>query len=210
MKQPLLRLALWLIGCMLLPQWVAAQEARFFTTTGVSLAFPVGTLRQATQNGRGTTVNIEYRLNPRFSVGGAWDSNVLPVQSARLLMGLDPTLRGTVATLKGEYTANALGVYGIYYGTQRSIRPYLLVGTGLNVITVPTPIVNEQTRLLSLESTSSVAFFGAAGVGVNWQVSKPVAFFSEASAYWVPAASLVSSGDNSYLTAKIGLRFPLF
>lgn len=210
MKPPHLWRVLVLVGCMLLPNRMAAQEARFFTTTGVSLALPLGTLRQATQNGRGTTVNIEYRLSPRFSVAGAWDSNVLPVQSARLLMGLDPTLRGSVATLKGEYTTNALGVYGIYYGTQRSLRPYLLGGAGLNVITVPTPIVNEQTRLLSLESTSSAAFFGAAGVGINWQFSKPVAFFGEASAYWVPASSLVNSGANSYLTAKMGLRFPLF
>lgn len=210
MRQLSLRLALLLIGWMLLPNRVAAQEARFFTTTGVSLAFPVGTLRQATQNGRGTTVNIEYRLRPRFSVVGAWDSNVLPVQSARLLVGLDLSLRGAVTTLKGDYTANTLGVYGIYYGPQRSLRPYLLGGAGVNVITVPTPTVNEQTRQLSLESTSVVAFFGSAGIGLNWQFSKPVAFFGEASAYWVPAASLVSSGANSYLTTKMGLRFPLF
>lgn len=201
-------MGLW--SCLLLPQRAVAQETRFFTTTGVSLAFPLGTLRKATQAGRGTTVNIEYRLNARFSVAGAWDNNVLPLQTGRLLAGLPSALRGNVTAIKGEYTTNALGLYGLYYPRRGTFRPYLMSGLGLTVITLPRPTFDEQTGLLSLESASSGAFFGAAGVGLNWQFSKPVALFGEATGYWVPTASAVASGANSYLTVKLGLRFPLF
>lgn len=188
----------------------AASASRFFTTTGGSLAFPVSMLRQVTQWGRGTTVNLEYRINSRLSVAGAWDANILPVQSSRLAADLDPTLKRSISQLKGEYQTNALGVYGIWYGEQRALRPYLTGGLGLISITVPRLLYEPNSQLVSLGSTTRLSIFGAGGVGLNWQFSTPVAAFGEASVYVVPASSPVVSGANNYVTLKAGLRFPLF
>lgn len=187
----------------------AVSDGRFFTTTGVSLAFPVGDLRMATQNGRGTSFTLEYKISPVWSVAGAWDSNTLPVQSAKLLAKLDPALRPAIADLKGDYITNALGLYGIRYVGQRRTRAFLTGGAGLNIITLPAPTYNPQTKLLSLESASHLTPYVIVGLGMSWQFSQPVGMFSEVDAYIVPA-STPAAQSNSFLTAKIGLRFPLF
>jgi len=194
---------------MLFPLVAPAQEGRFFTTTGVSLAFPVSPLRHVTQAGRGTTFNREYRLSSRFSIAGGWDANLLPVQTTKLVTGLAPTLKLTINQLKGVYQTNAFGAYAIWYGKTRTIRPYVIGGVGLNSITVPQLAYDPQVQLLSLESVTNLTVFVSGGFGVNWQFSKPVALFGEANGYWVPATSPVAQ-TNSFLTAKMGLRFPLF
>ena len=210
MRNLLIHLLL-LAGSLLLSYRATAQsDGRVFTTTAVDLAFPVAALRTETQPGWGTSFTIEYRLKPSFALVGAWDSNKLPVQSANLLAKLAPALRGAVAELKGTYLTNALGLYGIRYFKSGRTRPYLTGGVGLNIITVPAPFYNEQTRLLSLESASKLTIYAMGGFGINWQFAKPVAFFGEANAYFVPASSAVASGSNSFLTLKTGLRFPLF
>ncbi|MEZ0540334.1 hypothetical protein [Fibrella arboris] len=186
------------------------SAGRFFTTTGVSLAFPVSALRKVAGNGRGTSFTLEYRINSRVSVAGAWDANLLPVQTARLVANVDPALQRIVSELKGVYQANAFGAYIIWYGKDRPLKPYLTGGVGLNSITVPQLVYDAQTQLLSLESASKLNGFVSGGFGINWQFSKPVAAFGEANAYVVPASSPVAVGSNSYLTAKLGLRFPLF
>lgn len=231
----LTRTALLLIGSMWLPLWGTAQTpgtsaieeptagtsavralavetppGRFFTTTGVSLAFPVGALRHVAQFGRGTAFNIEYRINARFSLAGAWDANSLSVQTTKLVAMLDPALKVAVNELKGKYQVNAFGLYAVWYGKNRRVSPYLIGGIGLNSITVPELRYQPQTRLLSLESASTQTIFLSGGFGINWQFSKPVAAFGEASAYIVPASSPVAARSNNYLTAKMGLRFPLF
>lgn len=209
MIQPRLLVLLLLTGGVCLPGGAIAQS-RFFTTTGVSLAFPMAGLRSATRQGRGTTVNIEYRITSTVSIAAAWDNNTLPVQSANLLGKLEPALRGTITELKGDYSTNALGLSGIRYFKCGLVRPYLTVGAGLNIITVPAPAYSAQTQLLALESASNPTFFAVAGCGMNWQFSRPVALFSEAALYVVPAGSPVTDGANNYLTLKMGLRFPLF
>jgi hypothetical protein len=225
MSQPSLNRMLLLLGSILFSGYVTAQitgvpttgvpaaempAVRFFTTTGVSLAFPVSSLRQVAENGRGTTFNVEYRIRPRFSIAGAWDAHFLPVQTTKLVAGLNPALKLAINELKGAYQTNAFGVYGIWYGKNRAIRPYLTGGVGLNVITVPELVYNPAIRLLSLESVSTLTGFLSGGIGINWQFSQPIAAFGEANAYIVPAGSPVAAGSNSFLTAKIGLRFPLF
>lgn len=142
-------------------------------------------------------------------MAGAWDANFLPVQTAKLVTGIDPVLKLAINELKGAYQTNAFGAYAIWYGKNRPVRPYLTAGVGLNSITVPQLAYAPQSQLLSLESVSNLTGFVAGGVGANWQFSKPVALFGEANAYWVPAGSPVAR-TNSYLTAKMGLRFPLF
>ncbi len=191
-------------------QPVAVPESRFFTTTGVSLAFPVGALRAAATNGRGTTVNMEYRITRRFSLMGAWDSNTLPVQSTALVANLGPVLQATVAKLKGDYISNAVGLYGLWYLNQHKVKPYLVGGAGLNIVSVPIPVFDPTTKLLSLESAVYPTFFAQAGLGLNWQFSKPIALFAETTILFVPAGSPVSAGGNSLINAKIGLQFPLF
>jgi hypothetical protein len=191
-------------------QSVTVPDGRFFTTTGVSLVFPVSPLRHVAENGRGTTFNLEYRILPRFSIAGAWDANFLPVQTTKLVAGLNPTLKVAINELKGAYQTNAFGVYGIWYGKSRPLRPYLTGGGGLNVITVPKLVYSPGSQLLSLESVSNLTGFLSGGLGINWQFLQPIAAFGEVNAYIVPASSPVSAQSNSYLTAKIGLRFPLF
>jgi hypothetical protein len=191
-------------------QSVTVSEGRFFTTTGVSLAFPVSPLRQVAENGRGTTFNLEYRIRPRFSIAGVWDANFLPVQTAKLVSGLNPALKVAINELKGAYQTNALGVYGIWYGKKRPVKPYLTGGVGMNFITVPKLVYDSASQLLSLESVSNLTGFLSGGVGIDWKFSKPIAAFGEVNAYIVPASSPVSAQSNSYLTAKVGLRFPLF
>jgi|GEM_PF-3000418 len=216
LKSRLSRCWLWLAIGTGLVQLATAQtptnavsDGRFFTTTGVSLAFPAGNLRTATQNGRGTSFTLEYKLTPVWSVAGAWDSNTLPVQSAKLLAKLDPALRPAIANLKGDYITNAIGLYGIRHIGQRRVRAFLTGGAGLNIITLPAPLYSSQTQLLSLESASHRTLYAMAGFGMNWQFSKPVGLFSEVDAYIVPAETPAAQ-SNSYLTTKIGLRFPLF
>ncbi len=220
MSQPLLKRLLLLGGSLFADSAVAQVSGvptaaempavRFFTTTGVSLAFPVGSLRQVAANGRGTTFTIEYRTKPRFSVAGAWDANFLPVQTSKLVAGLDPVLKVAINQLKGAYQTNAFGVYGIWYGKNRPLRPYLTGGVGLNIITVPELVYTPASQLLSLESVSKASGFLSGGIGINWQFSKPLAAFGEVNAYVVPVSSPVAAKSNSYLTTKIGLRFPLF
>lgn len=189
---------------------VGTPTGRFFTTTGVSVAFPVSSLRQVAENGRGTTFNIEYRIRPRFSIAGAWDANFLPVQTTKLVAGLNPTLKLSIYELKGAYQTNTFGVYGIWYGKSRPVKPYLTGGLGLNIITVPELIYTPVNGLLSLESVSNLTGFLSGGIGINWQFSQPIAAFGEVNAYIIPASSPVAARSNNYLTAKIGLRFPLF
>ena len=189
---------------------VGAPTGRFFTTTGVSLAFPVSSLQHVAGIGRGTTFNLEYRINPRFSVAGAWDANSLPVQTTKLVHDLDPLLKLSINQLKGAYQTNAFGLYAIWYGKGRTVRPYLTAGAGLNSITVPRLVYDAQIQLLSLESGSMLTGFVSGGLGINWQFSQPVALFGEVSVYVVPAGSVVATGSNNYLTTKLGLRFPLF
>ena len=193
------------------PNLVAAQDHRVYTTSGVSLAFPLGDLRTAAQNGWGTSFAVEYRLSSTVSIHGVWDSNKLPVQSARLLAGLDPALRTVVTNLKGKYVSNALGLFGQYrFAPGQSVQPYLTAGLGFNIITVPAPVYNEQTRVLSLESSSMLTIFGAAGGGIHWQLAKSVGVFGEGIVYYTPAKSAVTTGSNNFLTVKFGVRFPLF
>jgi len=210
MRYSLLIIAL-LTGGLLKSTGAAAQEKRVYTTSGVSLAIPLGDLRAATQNGWGTSFAGEYRLSKRVFVHGVWDNNKLPVQSAKLLAGLDPALRTTVTNLKGTYVSNTLGLFGQYRLTPgKAVQPYLTAGLGFNIITVPAPVYNDQTRLLSLESSSVLTLFGAAGAGIHWQLSKSVGVFGEGIVYYTPAKSAVTTGNNSYLTTKFGVRFPLF
>lgn len=206
----LLKQKLLLVGCLLLSYWTIAQDNRVFSTTAVNLTFPVGALQTATQPGWGTSFAIEYRLKPTFALVGAWDSNKLPVQSANLLARLAPALHGAVAEIKGRYITNALGLYAVRYFKSGRTRPYLTGGVGLNFITVPAPAYNGQTRLLSLESASTLTIYAMGGFGINWQFAPSVALFGEANAYFVPFSSAVATGSNSFLTLKTGLRFPLF
>lgn len=185
-------------------------EARFLTSTGVSLAFPVGSLQQVAQNGRGTSFTIEYQITPRLSIAGGWDANFLPVQTTKLVHDLDPVLKVSVSQLKGAYQTNTFGLFGIWYGPNHPLRPYLVAGAGLNVITVPRLAYDAPRQLLSIESATNVAGFMAASIGINWQFSKPVAAFGELGTYLVPAGSPVAAGGNHFLTARMGLRFPLF
>jgi len=71
-------------------------------------------------------------------------------------------------------------------------------------------VYNDQTRLLSLESSSILTLFGVAGAGIHWQFSKSAGVFGEEIIYYTPAKSAVTTGNNSYLTTKFGVRFPLF
>jgi hypothetical protein len=214
--QALSRYWLWLAVGMSLVQSATAQtpdkassDGHFFTTTGFSLAFPVGNLQTVAKNGRGTSFAVEYKVTPMWSIMGAWDNNTLPIQSAKLLAKLDPALRSAITELKGDYITNALGLYGVRYIGKRRVRPFLTGGAGLNIITLPAPNYNPQTQLLSLESASHLTVYAMAGLGMNWQFSKPAAMFGEIDAYVVPAETPAAQ-SNSFLTTKIGLRFPLF
>jgi len=102
---------------------VGAPTGRFFTTTGVSLAFPVSSLREVAQNGRGTTFNIEYRIRPRFSIAGAWDANVLPIQTTKLVAALNPALKLAIKKPK-RLIRKTVGesFYGRRFSSQLSLQ----------------------------------------------------------------------------------------
>ena len=195
---------------LLLAHGAVAQKNTVFTTTAVNLIAPIGSLSETTQGGLGTSFSIDYRVKPSFLLVGRWDSSKLPVQSVALLEKLDPSLRGLVNEVKGKYVSNALGLYGVYYLTTGRVKPYLTAGPGFNIITVPTPFYNRQSRQLSLESTTKITLYGLAGAGLDWQFSKSVSAFGDVNIYLVPGSSLVAAGGNSYLTGKLGIRLPLF
>ena len=186
---------------------VTAQNKRFYTTTAISMAFPVGKLAQVTNPRLGTSFGIEYRLRPGLSIAGAWDSNALSVQTAKLVANLDPTLLENISQLKGRYKSNAFSAYVIGYAKKHTWTPYAMGGVGLNLISVPHVVYQPTIQLLSLESASNLTIFLSAGLGIDWQFSKTASAFAEATMYFVPFSSPVAN-NNSYLAAKLGFRFP--
>ena len=186
---------------------VNAQNKRFYTTTAISVAFPVGKLAQVTQPGLGTSFGIEYQLRPRLSIAGAWDSNSLTVQTAKLVTNLNPALMESVSQLKGRYKSNVFSAYVIGYAKKHTWTPYVMGGAGLNLISVPRVGYDPNLQLLSFESASSLTILLSAGVGIDWQFSKSASAFVEGNSYFVPFSSPVAS-NNSYLAAKLGFRFP--